>query len=123
MSSQVADEYELNVNPIVCLIMAAIACLLYVFGSNDKKLSKRNPTDHMGKWDMMRIVWLLLKACIFFVLSTALTMIAFVCTVAYMRNKELTTFFEVHGLTVILGVQLVLYNVLNISVFLKIFRK
>jgi heme/copper-type cytochrome/quinol oxidase subunit 4 len=77
----------------------------------------------MGKWDMMRIVWLLLKACIFFVLSTALTMIAFVCTVAYMRNKELTTFFEVHGLTVILGVQLVLYNVLNISVFLKIFRK
>lgn len=117
------DEYELMVNPFVCLIIGVVACLLYVFGSNEKKLVKRNPTDHMGKWDILLILWLILKACIFYILSTVTTMVSFVCIVASMRNKELTTFFETHGLTVILAVQLVMYNMMTISVMLRMFKK
>lgn len=117
------EKYELNADPIVCLIMGVIACLLYVFGSNDKKLVKRTASQHMGRVDVLLILWLFIKACVFYTLTTSVTMISFVCTVAAMRNKELTIFFEKHGLTSILAVQLVMYNILNISVFLKIFRK
>jgi hypothetical protein len=118
-----AYEYELNLNPFVCLIMGFIACLLYVFGSNEKKLWKRNNTDHLGKWEVLLMVWLTIKSCIFYTLSTVTTAMIFICTVAARRDEALTTFFEAHGLTVILGVQLVLYNVMTISVVLRMFNK
>lgn len=117
------DEYELQVNPFVFLILGAIACVMYVFGANERKLWKRNATDHLGKWDFVFIVWLFIKSVFFYVLSTVTTAVASICTIAALRNKEYTTLFEEHGLTAILASQFLLYNVLNISILVRILKR
>lgn len=116
-------EYELNLHPLVCLVLGVISCLFYVFGSNDKKLWKRNVNNHMGKWDFLLILWLLVKSCIFYAFSSVFTAVVSICTVAALRDREITTFFEVHGLTCILAAQFLLYNVLVISVILRMYKK
>ena len=58
------------------------------------------------------IIWKSTKCCVYYVLSTGLTMISLVMIVAAWRSPPLTRFFEEHGLTVILSCQVVLYLLL-----------
>ena len=126
MSQEIAneDEYELNIPPFVCLIMSVIACFLYVFGSNDKRLWSRNARDHrVGKWNFNLILWLLFKSCLLYIISTVLTAVVSVYSVVALRNQDILIFYEKHGLTVILAMQLVLYNVLCFYVFIGYMTK
>ena len=117
------EEYELQLSPFICLLLGIMACLTYVIGTNDRRMWKRDVTNHMGKLDVFLIIWLLVKSCIFYTLSTVTTAMASICTIAALRNKEYTTLFEAHGLTGILVAQFILYTVLNISLFVRILKR